>query len=137
MDGMEARLKAAWCQVFDMEDDELDSDSHCFQEGGDSVAAMRLITVAEGQKILIDNGTIYDFPVLKDMASKAKNLTRRPRSTYPTLRKISTKTLSKRARKSAMWTHSKSKTYFQLPRHKQTSSPSIRRMEISCRRICS
>ena len=72
MDGMEARLKAAWCQVLDMEDDELDSDSHFFQEGGDSVAAMRLITVAEGQKITLDNGTIYDFPVLKDMASNSQ-----------------------------------------------------------------
>ena len=72
MDDREARLKAAWCQVLDMEDDELDSDSHFFQEGGDSVAAMRLITVAEGQKILLDNGTIYDFPVLKDMASNSQ-----------------------------------------------------------------
>ena len=72
MDSMEARLKAAWCQVLDMEDDELDSDSHFFQEGGDSVAAMRLITVAEGQKISLDNGTIYDFPVLKDMASNSQ-----------------------------------------------------------------
>ena len=72
---MEARLKAAWCQVLDMEDDELDSDSHFFQEGGDSVAAMRLITVAESQKIQLDNGTIYDFPVLKDMASNSQEYT--------------------------------------------------------------
>ena len=72
MESMEARLKAAWCQVLDMEDDELDSDSHFFQEGGDSVAAMRLITVAEGQKVQLDNGTIYDFPVLKDMASNSQ-----------------------------------------------------------------
>ena len=72
MDSMEARLKAAWCQVLDMEDDELDSDSHFFHEGGDSVAAMRLITVTEGQKISLDNGTIYNFPVLKDMASNSQ-----------------------------------------------------------------
>lgn len=72
MESMEARLKAAWCQVLDMEDDELDSDSHFFQEGGDSVAAMRLIVVAEGQKIQLDNGTIYDFPVLRDMASNSQ-----------------------------------------------------------------
>ena len=75
METMEARLKAAWCEVLDMEDDELDSDSHFFQEGGDSVAAMRLITVAEGQKIQLDNGTIYDFPVLKDMASNSQEYT--------------------------------------------------------------
>ena len=56
----------------DIEDDELDSDSHSFQEGGDSVAAMRFITVAEGQKITLDNGTIYDFPVPKDMASNSE-----------------------------------------------------------------
>ena len=75
METMEARLKTAWCQVLDMEDDELDSDSHFFQEGGDSVAAMRLITVAEGQKIQLDNGTIYDFPVLRDMASNSQEYT--------------------------------------------------------------
>lgn len=72
MADMEGRLKVAWCQVLDMEDDELDSDSHFFEEGGDSVAAMRLITVAEGQKLTLDNGTIYDFPVLKDMASNSQ-----------------------------------------------------------------
>ena len=74
MDSMEARLRAAWCQVLDMEEDELDGDSHFFQEGGDSVAAMRLITVAEGHKIQLDNGTIYDFPLLKDMASNSQEI---------------------------------------------------------------
>ena len=74
MDSMEARLRAAWCQVLDMEEDELDGDSHFFQEGGDSVAAMRLIVVAEGNKIQLDNGTIYDFPLLKDMASNAQEI---------------------------------------------------------------
>ena len=74
MDSMEARLRAAWCQVLDMEEDELDGDSHFFQEGGDSVAAMRLIVVAEGYKIQLDNGTIYDFPLLRNMASNSQEI---------------------------------------------------------------
>ncbi len=74
MEGLEARLRAAWCQVLDMEEDELDSDSHFFQEGGDSVAAMRLIVAAEGYKIQLDNGTIYDFPLLKEMASNCQEI---------------------------------------------------------------
>ena len=74
MDNMEARLQAAWCQVLDMEGDELDSDSHFFQEGGDSVAAMRLIGVAEGYRIRLDNATIYDFPILKNMASNSQEI---------------------------------------------------------------
>ena len=74
MDSMEARLRAAWCQALDMEEDELDGDSHFFQEGGDSVAAMRLIVIAEGFKIQLDNGTIYDFPLLRDMASNSQEI---------------------------------------------------------------
>lgn len=74
MDNMEARLRAAWCQVLDMEEDEIDGDSHFFQEGGDSVAAMRLVGVAEGYKIQLDNGTIYDFPMLRNMASNSQDI---------------------------------------------------------------
>ena len=71
---MEARLRAAWCQVLDMEDDELDSGSQFFREGGDSVAAIRLIGVAEDYKIQLDNAIIYDFPILKDMASNSQEI---------------------------------------------------------------
>ncbi len=74
MDSMEARLRAAWCQVFDMEDDELDSESHFFREGGDSVAAIRLIGVAADYKIQLDNAIIYGFPILKDMASNSQEI---------------------------------------------------------------
>ena len=74
MNNMEARLRTAWCQVLDMEEDELDGDSHFFQEGGDSVAAMRLIVAAEGFKIQLDNGIIYDFPVLRDMALNSQEI---------------------------------------------------------------
>ncbi len=74
MENMEARLQAAWCQVLDMEEDELDGDSHFFQEGGDSVAAMRLIGVAEGYRIRLDNATIYDYPILKNMASNSQEI---------------------------------------------------------------
>lgn len=74
MNSMETRLRAAWCQVLDMEEDELDGDSHFFQEGGDSVASMRLVGVAEGYKILLDNATIYDFPILKNMASNSQEI---------------------------------------------------------------
>lgn len=57
-----------------MEEDELDSESHFFQEGGDSVAAMRLISVAEDYKIQLDNAIIYGFPVLKSMACNSHEI---------------------------------------------------------------
>ncbi len=57
-----------------MEDDELDSDSHFFREGGDSVAAIRLIGVAADYKIQLDNAIIYGFPILKDMASNSQEI---------------------------------------------------------------
>ncbi|KAF6220740.1 hypothetical protein HO133_003173 [Letharia lupina] len=83
MESMETRLRAAWCQVLDMEEDELDSDSHFFQEGGDSVAAMRLIGIAESYKIQLDNGTIYDFPMLKNMASNSQEISVTPETSAP------------------------------------------------------
>ena len=74
MNTMEARLRTAWCKVLDMEEDELDGESHFFQEGGDSVAAMRLIGVAEDYKIQLDNAIIYDFPILKNMACNSHEI---------------------------------------------------------------
>lgn len=74
MNTMEARLRTAWCKVLDTEEDELDGESHFFQEGGDSVAAMRLIGVAEDYKIQLDNAIIYDFPVLKNMACNSHEI---------------------------------------------------------------
>lgn len=68
MNSIETRLRTAWCQVLDMEEHELHGESHFFQEGGDSVAAMRLIGVAEDYAIQLDNAIIYDFPVLNNMA---------------------------------------------------------------------
>ena len=72
MNNMEARLRTAWCQVLTLEEDELDAESHFFREGGDSVAAMRLIGVAEGYGIQLDNAIIYEFPILKHMACNSR-----------------------------------------------------------------
>ena len=80
---MEARLRAAWCQVFDMEDDELDGDSHFFREGGNSVAAIRLISAAHDYNIQLDNAIIYTFPILKNMASKSQEIHHVSTSTTP------------------------------------------------------
>ena len=80
---MEAGLRAAWCQVLDMEDDELDGDSHFFREGGDSVAAIRLISVAQDYKIQLDNALIYGFPILKDMASNSHKIRLVPDTATP------------------------------------------------------
>ena len=74
MNSMETRLRAAWCQVLDMEEDDLDSKSHFFREGGDSVAAVRLVSAAEDCKIRLDYSTIYNFPILKDMAFNSQEI---------------------------------------------------------------
>ena len=74
MESMEARLRVAWCQVLDMEEDELDGDSHFFKEGGDSVIAVRLVGVAEDHKIQLDNGIIYGFPILRSMAFNSQDI---------------------------------------------------------------
>lgn len=80
MNSMEAGLRTAWCQVLDMEEDEIDGDSHFFKEGGDSVAAMRLIGVAGDHKIQLDNAIIYGFPVLKAMACNSHEIHTAPNS---------------------------------------------------------
>lgn len=71
---MESRLRAAWCKVLGVEDDEVDGDSNFFRVGGDSVQAIRLISVAQEKNIQLDNVLIYDFPVLKDMASNSHEI---------------------------------------------------------------
>ena len=74
IDDMEARFRTAWCQLLYMEEDELNSDSHFFKQGGDSVAAIRLISVAEDYRIRLDDATIYDFLILKNMASSSQEI---------------------------------------------------------------
>lgn len=63
---MEVRLRAAWRQVLDVEDEdnELDGDSNFFREDVDSVAAIRLIGVAEYYNINSMRPSFTVFPII-------------------------------------------------------------------------
>ena len=65
---MDAPLRAAWCHVLGLEESDISNDSNFFTEGGDSVIAMRLVTAARERNIALDTETIFNHPVLMDMA---------------------------------------------------------------------
>lgn len=65
---MDAHLRAAWCHVLGVHESDISNDSNFFTEGGDSVQAMRLITVAQENNIALNASTIFKHPVFKDMA---------------------------------------------------------------------
>lgn len=66
---MDAQLRAAWCHVLGLEEADIRNDSNFFTEGGDSVTAMRLITAARERNVALDTETIFNHPVLTDMAT--------------------------------------------------------------------
>lgn len=71
MDNMESRLRAAWCQVLSVKEDEIDSNSHFFKEGGDSVAAMRLVGIAEDYRMHLTLHRKISSKILTKILSKS------------------------------------------------------------------
>jgi hypothetical protein len=67
---MEERLKPLWSQILDRPLSDIDSNSHFFKIGGDSVAAIRLVALASNSSILLDVETTFMYPTITAMASK-------------------------------------------------------------------
>ncbi|CAD6568034.1 MAG: Non-ribosomal peptide synthetase [Alectoria sarmentosa] len=66
---MDVILRAAWCLVLGLEESDISDSSNFFTEGGDSVTAMRLISAARDRNVALDTETIFNHPVLVDMAN--------------------------------------------------------------------
>ena len=66
---MEDEIRALGAQVLDSEQSDLTSDTNFFEYGGDSVAAIRFVSLALKSGISIDAQTVWEHPVLSDLAS--------------------------------------------------------------------
>ncbi|KAL9582297.1 MAG: hypothetical protein Q9203_005556 [Teloschistes exilis] len=63
------RLREVWSSALDQDKDDIEDDDNFFEIGGDSVVSMRLVTMAQEAKLNLVADTIFEFPVLVDMAA--------------------------------------------------------------------
>ena len=68
---MEKSLSKLWESVLKIEANSVGADDNFFRLGGDSIGAMRLITAARSEGISLTVATIFQQPILSDLASHA------------------------------------------------------------------
>lgn len=68
---MECSLQALWAEILNIPADSIGRDDSFLQIGGDSVAAIRLVSAARRQNICLSVGDVFDDSRLLAMASKA------------------------------------------------------------------
>ncbi|KAF7185257.1 Nonribosomal peptide synthetase imqB [Pseudocercospora fuligena] len=65
----EDALRNLWATVLGITSHQISLDSHFFRLGGDSIAAMRLVSLAHGRGLHINTASVFRSPFLVDMAS--------------------------------------------------------------------
>ncbi|EME89457.1 uncharacterized protein MYCFIDRAFT_213678 [Pseudocercospora fijiensis CIRAD86] len=65
----EDALRHLWAAVLGITLDQISLDSHFFRLGGDSIAAMRLVSLARGRGLHINTASVFQSPLLVEMAS--------------------------------------------------------------------
>ena len=70
---MDVKLRNVWSQVLDIDDADLDGDTNFFEEGGDSVAALRLVAAAEAVDLLVNIEDIFNHPTLAELTEKCQD----------------------------------------------------------------
>ncbi|GIZ48119.1 hypothetical protein CKM354_001119200 [Cercospora kikuchii] len=71
MSDIEERLKSLWAEVLGRGTSDLNSESNWFEIGGDSVLAIRLVSLASQDGIQLSNQAVFDSPTLSGMAKAA------------------------------------------------------------------
>ena len=66
---MEDQIRTLWAQALDSQHSDITSDTNFFEYGGDSVAAIRFVSLAHKSGISIDVQTVFEHPALSDLAS--------------------------------------------------------------------
>ena len=66
---LRARLIELWCDVLDVDESDVDDNPHFFDLGGDSVAAIRLVSAASDHGLALSNTIVFEHPELEVMAS--------------------------------------------------------------------
>jgi aryl carrier-like protein len=70
---MENRLQDLWAAVLGVESKIIDADSNFFRLGGESIAAMQLVSKARGQSLLLSVADIFKAPRLCELALLIKD----------------------------------------------------------------
>ncbi|KAL8685419.1 MAG: hypothetical protein Q9218_007775 [Villophora microphyllina] len=68
---MTGRLREVWSQVLDQDEADIEDDDNFFEIGGDPVAAMQLVSVAQESRLSLDAEAVFQHPKLVDMAVHA------------------------------------------------------------------
>ncbi|UKZ82421.1 NRPS [Trichoderma virens FT-333] len=71
---MESRIQKIWAQVLNISIDSIGRDDSFLQIGGDSVVAIRLVSVARDADIRLTVGDVFDDPRLLAVATKATEI---------------------------------------------------------------
>lgn len=73
---MEKQLAALWARVLNIDASSIGVEDHFFRLGGDSIGAMRLVTLARQSDINLTVASIFEKPALLDMAHSAHPVTK-------------------------------------------------------------
>lgn len=73
---MEKQLAAMWAHVLNIDASSIGVEDHFFRLGGDSIGAMRLVTLARQSDINLTVASIFEKPTLLDMAQSAHPVTK-------------------------------------------------------------
>lgn len=68
----EKKLQAVWAAVLGVAQNSIGADANFFHQGGDSVAAMRLVAVAKLHGVVLSVAQIFGQPILADQAETAR-----------------------------------------------------------------
>jgi aryl carrier-like protein len=76
----EIKFQSLWVVVFGLSSSDIDLDDNFFSLGGDSVLAIKLVAAARSAGLDLSLETVFEYPVLSDMATITKSLTAREQS---------------------------------------------------------
>ena len=70
---MESKLRDLWSDILDVDKSDLDGEVNFFEAGGDSVAALRLVEVAQAQGVGFKIESIFASSTLSGMAARCRS----------------------------------------------------------------
>ncbi|KAI1424733.1 hypothetical protein F5Y12DRAFT_750743 [Xylaria sp. FL1777] len=80
---LEDVLRNLWASVLHLDVENVHPDSHFFKLGGDSINAMKLVSLARKQSISLSFAQVYRTPTLKALAVALKRSWKRPSTVLP------------------------------------------------------
>ncbi|GIZ45626.1 hypothetical protein CKM354_000878400 [Cercospora kikuchii] len=91
---LEKLIAEIWAPVLGIDLIRIRRDDHFFRLGGDSVAAMRLVALADRRNVHISTAQVFQHPILCDMAAKATTSNHRTFEVVPPFSLLDTKDIT-------------------------------------------